>query len=58
MINQFPLYFYIGWSNTWDRYVTAEFLLKDTAVNRELQQRVKTSPKVLYLLEYDKWILD
>ena len=30
-----------GWSTTWDRYVSVEFLLKDAPSNRVLQQTVR-----------------
>lgn len=30
----------LGWNNSWDRKVSEEFILKDTAVNRELQLRL------------------
>merc|ERR1712018_603779 len=29
-----------GWSSTWDRYVTEEFLLKTNEKNRELQKKL------------------
>ena len=29
-----------GWSSTWDRYVTEEFLLKTNDKNRELQKKL------------------
>ena len=29
-----------GWSSTWDRYVTEEFLLKTTESNRVLQKKL------------------
>ena len=29
-----------GWSSTWDRYVTEEFLLKETSVNKQLQKKL------------------
>ena len=31
-----------GWSSTWDRYVTDEFLLKTTEDNRALQKKLFT----------------
>ncbi|KAK7603729.1 hypothetical protein V9T40_003728 [Parthenolecanium corni] len=29
-----------GWNSTWDRYVTEDFILKDTPENRKLQQKL------------------
>jgi len=29
-----------GWNSTWDRYVTDEFILKDTEDNRKLQKEL------------------
>lgn len=29
-----------GWNSTWDRYVTDEFILKDTEENRKLQKEL------------------
>ena len=35
-----------GWSSTWDRYVTEEFLLKVSAQNRELQRKLFVEAEV------------
>lgn len=29
-----------GWNSTWDRYVTDEYVLKDTEENRKLQKKL------------------
>jgi len=33
-------YIFQGWNSTWDRYVTDEFILKDTEENRKLQKEL------------------
>lgn len=35
-----------GWSSSWDRRVTEEFLLKDTEDNRKLQKELAASAQL------------
>ncbi|XP_050429645.1 male-specific lethal 3 homolog isoform X2 [Adelges cooleyi] len=39
-IFSFTQFFLQGWNSTWDRYVTDEFILKDTEENRKLQKEL------------------
>lgn len=36
----YKLYNLQGWNSTWDRFVTEEYVLKDTEENRQLQKEL------------------
>jgi len=42
-----------GWNSTWDRYVTDEFILKDTEENRKLQKELAEEAQLTPLVLHD-----
>ena len=36
-----------GWNSSWDRYVAEEYVLKDTAENRDLQRFLNEEAQLL-----------